>query len=529
MATDVPGSLQSFSEECIKAFIYAALVAHATASLFEKTLNQSWLSLAVHVIVVMLSGKALIGELHFLLLERPNLPPGSLGLPFFGDFFPLATRYNGGLLPMSFDKAQLYGNVYINMILGRTLITLSDSASLTWLWSNDRKSLTESSWPPNIQALLGSTAIANLHGTRHKILRRLMEPFYSPTFVANYLTVMVETTDDDLEEWCNTGDVVSGEVFKLYALRLFMVSSFGQVDRELVETLHDDYKQWISGFLTLTGTLRVPGWTFDKAMKARDRILGIIEMLIERFLLETPEDSERAKTTVMGRMIYAKGEDGERLSVEEIKDNLLNLIFAGHDTTYASINTVLHHVSQNPDAEAALVEEVCNFREPLDLDEIKKAPILNAVMHESWRVDPPVGFAFRKSVKSSLEYRNYKFPKGTTFSYNIGLAVRQENVYPSAQSFHMERYLPKDHPLANSTWESTVDPNQGRADYPIFGGGTHVCLGKHFAKLELRIIMARLYKNYHVTVKNNRKVYMPVNGWAVDFQLKRKTTDRRNN
>jgi retinoid hydroxylase len=274
--------------------------------------------------------------------------------------------------------------------------------------------------------------------------------------------------------------------------------------------------------VTFTGALRVPGWTFDKAMNARDRIMGTIDMLMKRFLSETPEDSERAKTTVMGRMIYARGEDGQSLTTEEIKDNLLNLIFAGHDTTYASINTVLHHVSQHPAVETALVEEVSNFQEPLDLDEIKRAPILNAILHESWRVDPPVGFAFRKSVKGSLEYRNYKFPKGTTFTYNIGLAVQQENVYPSAQSFHMERFLPKDHPLSNSSWESTVDPNQGRADYPIFGGGTHVCLGKHFAKLELRIIMARLYRNYHVTVKNNRKVYMPVNGWAVDFQLKRK-------
>jgi retinoid hydroxylase len=278
----------------------------------------------------------------------------------------------------------------------------------------------------------------------------------------------------------------------------------------------------IGGFLALTGTLRVPGWKFDRAMKARDRIMDTIERLMEKFLKENPADSERAKTTVMGRMMYATGDDGISLNREEIKDNLLNLIFAGHDTTYASINTVLHHVSQNPHVEAALRKEVSQFQEPLDLEEIKNAPVLNAIMHESWRVDPPVVFAFRKSMKKPLEYRSFEFPKGTTFSYNIGLAVRQENVYPSAQEFHMERYLPSDHPLANASWQSKVDPHQGRADYPIFGGGTHVCLGKHFAKLELRIIMARLYRNYDITVKNNRKVNMPVNGWAVDFQLKKK-------
>lgn len=174
----------------------------------------------------------------------------------------------------------------------------------------------------------------------------------------------------------------------------------------------------------------------------------------------------------MGRMIYAKDDDGTSLTKEEIKDNLLNLIFAGHDTTYASINTVLHHVSQHPEVEAALINEVSRLQEPLNLDELKNSPILNAIMHESWRVDPPVGFGFRKAVKKSLEYRSYEFAKGTIFAYNIGLAVQQENIYPSAKSFHMERFLPNDHPLANSDWKSAVDPHQGRADYPIFGGGT---------------------------------------------------------
>ncbi|KAL3913074.1 MAG: hypothetical protein SGILL_006634 [Bacillariaceae sp.] len=524
--------LKSLVEEFFKAAVYGAILVHAVKSLFNGTTTpQSWVSLFFNAAAAALSGKALMSEIYFLLVQRPKLPPGSLGLPLLGDIFPLVVRYKGALLPMSFDKAKTYQSlVYINSILGNTIVTLGDSDSLTWLWNNDRKSFTESSWPPNIAALLGPTAVANLNGRHHRTLRRLMEPFYAPTFVANYMDTMIKTTDDDLEDWCKSSSgeeneqVVSGEVFKLYALRLFMISSFGHVDEEELNVLHDDYKEWIGGFLTLTGTLRVSGWSFDTAMKARDRIMATIEKLMEQFLRENPDGSERAKTTVMGRMMYTKGDDGIGLTPEEIKDNLLNLIFAGHDTTYASINTVMHHLSQHPEVQAALVEEVSKFQEPLDLEEItKKAPVLNAVMHESWRTDPPVPFAFRKATKKPLDYQGYHFPNGTTFSYSIGLASRQENVYPSAKSFHMERFLPSDHPLSCSEWTSGVDPIQGRADYPIFGGGGHVCLGKHFAKLELRVIMARMYKNYHVAVSNNRKVDAPVNGWAVDFQLKKKT------
>lgn len=67
-----------------------------------------------------------------------------------------------------------------------------------------------------------------------------------------------------------------------------MVSSFGKIDKKTIQRLHDDYKEWLGGFLTLTGTLRVPGWSFDRAMKARDRIMSTIEVLIEKFEQETP-------------------------------------------------------------------------------------------------------------------------------------------------------------------------------------------------------------------------------------------------
>ena len=113
--------------------------------------------------------------------------------------------------------------------------------------------------------------------------------------------------------------------------------------------------------------------------------------MIDEFIVENPEESERAQTTIIGRLIYGKDKDDNRMMTrDEMKDNILNLIFAGHDTTYASISTLLYHLSQNPDAMEALSEEVSTLSEPLKSDELKNAPILNACIHESWRMDPPV-------------------------------------------------------------------------------------------------------------------------------------------
>jgi cytochrome P450 len=147
--------------------------------------------------------------------------------------------------------------------------------------------------------------------------------------------------------------------------------------------------------------------------------------------------------------------------------------------------------------------------------------VLNACLHESWRVDPPVPGSFRKAVKE-LHHKGYSFDAGTVFNYSILMAVTDENLYKRYEKFDMRRFLPEDHPLYCQDIDSGIDPFQGRSSYPIFGGGTHVCLGKAFAQLELRVLAARLLREYKVEVRNPKKVAFPVNGWNIEFKLTRR-------
>jgi len=330
---------------------------------------------------------------------------------------------------------------------------------------------------------------------------------------------MDDTTLHELHDWSSCGEYQSSEVFKMYALRLFYVSSFGRADEDVIATLHDDFKTWIGGFMAVT-VKRIKGTAFDEAMKARDRILDTVDNLIDTFIKENPEESERAQTTIIGRLIYGKDKDNNRMMTrDEMKDNILNLIFAGHDTTYASISTLLYHLSENPEAMEALAEEVSTLKEPLDSDELKNAPVLNACIHESWRMDPPVLGSFRKVADKDVHHKRYTFDKGTTFNYSILMATTDESLYKNHDQFNMKRFLPTDHPLYDPQVDSNIDPLAGRTNYPIFGGGTHVCLGKAFAQLELRVLAARMFKHYQVEVRNPKKSFFPVNGWNVEFKL----------
>ena len=166
----------------------------------------------------------------------------------------------------------------------------------------------------------------------------------------------------------------------------------------------------------------------------------------------------------------------------------------------------------------ALVEEVTKLSKLLQSDELKNAPVLNACISESWRMDPPVAGSFRKAVKD-VEHKGYSLAVGTVFNYSIRMVTDDESIYANPDSFDMRRFLPKDHPLYVADVDCGVDPFQGRSNYPVFGGGTHVCLGKSFAQLELRVLAVRMARHYKVEVRNPKKKFLPMNAWDVEFKL----------
>ena len=505
----------SLTTHAIKISLHTVFVIHAVISAHRSNTAFSYVANALILLLALWMVK---GEVDvFIKRLRRQLPPGFLGFPIHREI-KLITDYCLN------DKRRRYGTFYTQFFFGQAIVVCDGQDDLTWLFNNDRKALTEVLWRPPMAALQGPWAVTNQTGSYHRMLRRLLEPYFAPKFVNNYLTMMDETTKEELETWSATGDFVSSNVFKMYSLRLFFKSAFGRTNEEVLAILHDDFKLWLDGALSLT-TLRIPGMRFDKAMKARGRILAIVGQLIDEFIVDNPEESERAKTTIIGRMIYGKTKDNNSmLTRDEIKDNVLILIFAGHDTTYASISTLLYHLSQNPDAMEALVEEVTMLSEPLQADDLKNAPVLNACIHESWRMDPPVHGRFRKAVKG-IEHKGYSIPADTVFFYSIRMATTDESIYINPYTFDMRRFLPKDHHLYIASMDCGVDPFQGRANYPVFGGGTHMCLGKSFALLELRVLAVRMAKNYKVEVRNPKKTVLPITAWNIEFKMTKRKND----
>lgn len=192
------------------------------------------------------------------------------------------------------------------------------------------------------------------------------------------------------------------------------------------------------------------------------------------------------------------------------------------DATSFAMGSAIHNLCAYDSVREALAEEVRGFREPLDFDELKQAPILNAFVAETLRKDPPAGGAQRK-LTTDVEYEGYKLTKGSRVGFNVHLQTQNTDFYVDPDTFHIQRFLPANHPLVTNPLvqqaAKNVDFNGMKATFPVFGGGVHGCLGSNFARLELRILVTRLLQLYDIEELSREKVRFPTNGWKTEFRL----------
>lgn len=204
-------------------------------------------------------------------------------------------------------------------------------------------------------------------------------------------------------------------------------------------------------------------------------------------------ESEEEKDTRADLLTYfmrLKGENGEKLSHELLGDYVLNFIIAGRDTTAQALSWTILLLSENPEVEAKLVQEIretLNGRSPT-YEEIKGMKYANAVFSETLRLHPSVPKNAKQAVKDEVLPDGVKVPKGCVVIWSPYVLGRTPSVWgPDAEKFKPERWL-----------EQTKIPSQ--FEYPAFHAGPRTCLGKSLAELEGVFVLVSLLGRYKLKV-----------------------------
>ncbi|WP_313934873.1 cytochrome P450 [Nostoc sp. FACHB-280] len=400
------------------------------------------------------------------------LPPGDLGLPLIGETISFLRDPD-----FATKRQQKYGNVFKTNLFGSPTIMMVGAEANRFLFSKENQNFVIQ-WPKSVSTLLGPASLSTQTGSIHQTRRKLLSQAFQPRALTSYIPAMEEITHRYFKKWEQLQHLTWYPELRQYTFDIackLLVGTDVTEDTEFIEL----FEEWCAGLFTLP--IQLPWTKFGKALKCRKKLLARIEAIIKE-----RQQKPNSHQDALGLLLDAKDEDGNSLSIEELQDQLLTLIFAGHETLTSALSSFCLLLAQNPEilAAAKTEQEQINCSGELTSENLKQMNYLDQILKEVLRIIPPVGGGFRSVIQTS-NFNGYRIPQGWSVLYQIGQTHQDENVYKNPEIFDPKRFgidRAEDKPQAFS--------------YVSFGGGIRECLGKEFAKLEMKIFAALLLRGY---------------------------------
>ena len=401
-----------------------------------------------------------------------------------------------------------------NTVLGPS-IAIASASAIKFFHRLDGKCL-DGCLPEHWIGLLGSHSVGVVSGDVHKRLRRTVLGLFTVKALKGYMAMVETTTAEFIDSLANMSNDTKGiallEPAKEYTMQVALRIIFGpdaaSSDSRL-ENMSADFIEWLGGLGAFI-PYRIPGLALDRAHKARERIIANLKSFVEerkRVIAcdnELGEDDSERKD-VLENLLRARDEQGNPLTDDEVYDTLLTLIFAGHDTSTATICTSMVALSliEGTEFYQKLVQEVRDvfggeLNKPIDFDTMTALPYLGAFFKEVLRWCTPIR-AMQRRLTQDIEYDSFQLRAGQSITLTYSNVMTDPANFSNPDDFDPERFLP----------DRAEDKKCGGAYVP-FGGGVRQCLGMGLAKLEIKVFLVHLLRGYEVSVESFERINLPV-------------------
>ncbi len=196
-----------------------------------------------------------------------------------------------------------------------------------------------------------------------------------------------------------------------------------------------------------------------------------------------------SRQDILSLLMSATDGAGNYLNVSELRDELITLMLAGHETTATAMSWALYWIHHLPEVKRKLVAELDSLEDSSDYMAIAKLPYLYAVCQETLRIYPVGMLTFTRVVQEATEVLGYEFKPGQIVAGCIYLVHRREDIYPEPKQFKPERFL-----------ERQFSPYE----FIPFGAGSRRCIGEALAQFELKLAIATIIKNYDLALADHK-------------------------
>lgn len=406
-------------------------------------------------------------------LVRLPLPPGSSGLPLMGETLAFMRDTDGFIQ----ERRRRHGDVFRSHVMGAPTVFLLGPEANRWIFAGENKYL-RNRWHFAARKLLGDQSVAMLTGAAHLTRRRLLTPHFTYNAMRAFTPRIEALTRRHCEQWTarpqpfQAVDAVRALVFEV-AISLILGDGEA-VDAAYMSRL---FREWSGGLFTPV-PLDLPFSPFRRALAAGREMHAYLESLVveREKLTEQPPD-------VLGSLLSTRDDEGRPLPREAIIQEIELQLFAGHDTTVTATSNLLLLLAQYPEVlERCRQEQKSLEQGPLTLEALRAMPYLHQVLQETMRFITPVGGSFRVTTQD-VAYGGYRIPQG----WQVALCILGAHLGPpwtAPERFDPERMGPE-----------RCEQKQPGVYIP-FGGGPRVCLGQHFAMVEMAAVAALLLRDY---------------------------------
>jgi len=405
----------------------------------------------------------------------PSLP----GLPVLGNLIAFS-RDRLGLQ----DQAARLGPL-VRMSLVNIPVYIISCADLARDLLVDRAaSLQKSAGLQFLRPLLGDGLLTS-EGEPHRHHRKLLAPAFTPKRIASYGEIMVHETREQLARWSPGDRIDLADEMMEMTLAIAGRTLFGVdvrrdasvVARALELAMH-------AVFDNMTSLVRLGyRWPLPRHLRMK-RAVRMLDQVVYRLVAEG-----RAHATdrgdVLSMLLLARDEDdGSALTDRQVRDEVMTLLLAGHETTANTLIWTWYELGRNPGALARLEAEIQRVigTRPITTDDLAAMPWNAAVLDEAMRLHPPA-YIIGREAASDIELAGHSFPAGSTLLVNIRGIHRRADYFPDPFAFRPERMLADARKL------------RPRHHYLPFGAGPRICIGSHFALVEAQLVLATMVQH----------------------------------
>ncbi|XP_072293477.1 cytochrome P450 26C1 [Eucyclogobius newberryi] len=481
------------------------------------------------------------------------LPKGSMGWPLVGETFHWL--FQGSNFHIS--RRERHGNVFKTHLLGKPVIRVTGAENIRKILLGEH-SLVCTQWPQSTRIILGPNTLVNSIGDLHRRKRKILAKVFSRGALESYLPRLQDVVKLELHKWCSAeGSVDVYAAAKALTFRIAIKVLLGlHLEEDRLLYLAQTFEQLMNNLFSLPIDAPLSG--LRKGIKAREILHANMEKIIEE-KTECPQTADEYNDA-FDYMLSSAKEHGQTLSIQELKETAVELIFAAHSTTASASTSLILQLLRHPAvverARAELEAEGLGYethqgscpvsmttetedtsesthllnggsQQPrpelhemprshiphLSLEKLSQLRYMDCMVKEVLRYLPPVSGGYRTALQT-FELDGYQIPKGWSVMYSIRDTHETAGVFHSPEQFDPDRF-----------GSEREENRASRFSYVPFGGGVRSCVGKELAQIILKTLAVELIGTSSWTLATEDfpkmqtvPIVHPVNGLHVKFR-----------